>query len=222
MSKPFVLSAAAAACVALSAALIAAPAQAGVLFAFEEVNGDVVGTLSGSLDVSGVSDTGVFDRFLGEGIAPNLAQVASSGGVTAFVDTFAVMGPASLGSGGPTFASVSSGDAFLLSGGFTDGIVLALPDGYSGADLSGTLSFAGATLQGLGITPGDYVYTLVEDIPGLPPSQESLFAASAAAPANTITLRFTPGEAAVIPLPAGLPLLLAGLGALALLRRKRG
>ena len=131
------------------------------------------------------------------------------------------MGPASFGSGGLTFASVSSGDAFLLSSGFTEGIVLALPDGYSGADLSGTLSFAGATLQSLGITPGDYVYTLVEDIPGLPPSQESLFAASAAAPANTITLRFTTGEAAVIPLPTGLPLLLAGLGGLTLLRRKR-
>lgn len=96
----------------------------------------------------------------------------------------------------------------------------ALPRGYvSGTDLSATITFAGETFDSLGITPGEYIYEVV-----FAPEDEvpvSTFA-SAAQEENNIVVRFSPGEAAVIPLPAGLPLLLAGLGGLALLRRARG
>ncbi len=50
--------------------------------------------------------------------------------------------------------------------------------------------------------------------------KESIFVGAEAPSNNSITLLFGDVDS-VIPLPAGLPLLLAGLGSLALMRRKR-
>ncbi|HEY2049289.1 MAG TPA: PEPxxWA-CTERM sorting domain-containing protein [Caulobacteraceae bacterium] len=67
-------------------------------------------------------------------------------------------GPASFGPGGISFAAGSTGDSVFLWGANDD---LWLPAGYvSGAALSATTTYAGASLSSLGLTPGDYIYTL--------------------------------------------------------------
>lgn len=169
--------------------LIAGSAQAAVLFSFEETGGDVVGTLSGSLDLEGATPFGPSPIPL-DVIRPNAGFVSVSGGAGA---RYAILGPAIFGTGSAVFG-VGDGDAFSVNGGFQ---AISVPDGYGGGQLNSTLTFAGTTLALLGITPGEYVYSL---------------------PNDTVTLRF---NAAVIPLPATLPLLLGALGlGLAALRRR--
>ena len=166
-------------------------ADAAVLFAFEETGGDVVGTLSGSADLTGLSF--FFDGQVPGGyVDPELADLVSGPGA---LDVYAGMaGPAAFGAGGLTNASSSAGHAFGVLGatGF-----LGVPDGYaSGATLDATTVFAGHTFASLGIMPGTYVYNWSSD---------------------SVTVRFGP---APIPLPAGLPLLAGGLGLLAWFRRR--
>lgn len=182
----------------LSLALAAADASAAVLFDFEEGGGDVVGRLSGSLDLTGAVPLGPGSPSLGDpGLVPLIGGLYNGNAVG---DWYLISGPTYFGPGGPAAASSSTGSLFQLNQ-----AILSLPAGYaSGAPLAGTLSFAGATLATLGITPGDYVFTLE----------------GAAAADNAITLRFTPG--AVIPLPATLPLLLGALGLGVVALRRRG
>jgi len=222
MRTPVALSAAIGA--ALSAAMLAAPAQAGVLFAFEETADGVFGTLSGSLDVTN-AQSGVLGGAGATSIDPSRGSVflvRDLAGLGQSIDSYLVTGPSAFGSGGGQDATDASGDAFAVGIADDLGEEVFLPDEYiSGTELSGTLAFAGATFDSLGITPGTYVWELVPlEVPVLEPRTESVFVANAPASDNVITVTFT--EAAVIPLPAGLPLLLAGLGGFALLRRTRG
>jgi hypothetical protein len=82
----------------------------------------------------------------------------------AFLDNYiGFTGPASFGSGGEFPASFGSGDLFLLSAPFGS---LDVPRGYvSGAALSSTATWNGATLASLGVTPGTYVWTWGTGLP---------------------------------------------------------
>lgn len=182
----------------LSLALAATDASAAVLFSFVESGGDVVGTLSGSLDLGGAVLLDPAQPSLGDpGLIPAIGGLYNG---NAAGDWYLISGPADFGLGGPAPASSSTGSLFQLNQ-----AILNLPAGYvSGAPLAGELSFAGATFATLGVTPGDYVFALE----------------GASAGDNAITVRFTPE--AVVPLPAGLPLLLGALGLTLAMARRRG
>lgn len=178
---------------ALALSLSAGAAQSAVLFAFEETGGNVVGTLSGSLDLTGASY--LRTASVGSGIVSSRGEVAIEGNVYMYAAT----GPAPFGSAfTPTFGT-GVGSPFFVQG-VPGRIGVGVSTVYtSGSALSGTLTFLTASFLSLGITPGEYVYTL---------------------PNDTVTLRFS--QAQVVPLPATLPLLLGGLGlAFAAARRRR-
>ncbi|UWQ22746.1 VPLPA-CTERM sorting domain-containing protein [Jannaschia sp. W003] len=181
----------------LGAALSAGAANAAVLWDFQETGGDVVGIFAGSLDLSGAGSAGAgglpFDLFS----ASDAAAIQSDS--TGSFDTYEFdAAPANFGTDGLTLATSGTGDAFAVLGA-NSGNEVGVPTGYaSGQALAGTLTFANQTFAALGVTPGSYVFSL---------------------PNDTITVRF--GPTAPVPLPATLPLLLAGFGGLALLRRRR-
>jgi hypothetical protein len=179
---------------ALASLSIAAPASAAVTLNFIETGSGVVGSFSGSLDLTGMS------------LTPSLASPASFmnpfSGVVGFYTASAfdryAAAPAfqEFGFGGASAPTAVSGDTFgLRSGSFR----VDVPVGYvSGSLLSGSATFAGSTLADLGIAleSGPFVYTL--------PS------------ADTITITANP-----VPEPSTVGLMLAGLGVLGLVARRR-
>jgi hypothetical protein len=119
----------------------------------------------------------------------------SPAGSDGVADRYSIDGPESFGDGLLRTATSAAGSLFVIIGADT---YVGVPQGYAGEALAGTVTFAGATFDSLGITPGEYVFSL---------------------PKDTVTLRFAP--TAVIPLPASLPLLLGALGAAAFAARSR-
>jgi hypothetical protein len=176
--------------IALASALCV-PAQASIIYVFTETDGNVVGTLSGSVDTTGLT------VFSGTKVSaplfnPGTGQLFSGpGGPVAVI--FGAFAAQSWGSVGFHVADSTTGDPFAIA--HTN---LFLPFGYvSGAALSGTLTFLSATFASLGITPGSYVYTLPNE--------------------DTVTVRFE----APAPEPATLALLSLGLAGLAVARRRK-
>lgn len=184
------------------ALLSAAPASALIQIDIFETGSGVTATYSGSIDVTGLEFTSTQDgSSLTSAVFPGLPfflsiDAASFDGYNLAED---VTPWEPFGAFTSTEAFETSGDAFGFAPG--EGLVgkqFLLPAGYvSGATLSGSMSFLGATLASMGITAGSYSYAL---------------------PADTIQL--TAG-ASPVPLPAAAPLLAAGLGGLALLSRRR-
>jgi hypothetical protein len=180
---------------ALCCSMWAGTAPAAVLWSFQETSSDVVGSFSGSLDLTGASGAGISNVSQPQ-MTPTLATIFSGADFTLQVDLYQIVGPTSFGAGGTTLASSASGASLVLGG--LNGVV-GVPIGYSsGTMIGGQIIFAGATFASLGITPGEYVYAL---------------------PNDTLAVRF--GPAAAIPLPATLPLLLGALGLAALAARGR-
>jgi hypothetical protein len=180
---------------ALASLSIATPASAAVTLNFIETGSGVVGSFSGSLDLTGMA------------LTPSLASPASfmnpfSGNVgfysaSAFDRYAAASAFQEFGFGGFSAPTAVSGDTFGLdSGAF---VRVDVPVGYvSGSLLSGSATFVGSTLADLGIAleSGPFVYTL--------PS------------ADTITITANP-----VPEPSTVGLMLAGLGVLGLVARRR-
>ena len=176
----------------------ATPARAAAIMSFDQVGTDVVGTLSGSLDLTGMTADALPSTFVGAGVEPNLAGFSIGTVGDPQTHYTQVTGPTSFGSGGYTGADNSSATDFAVyGGGPTTG--LWVPVGYtSGNPLSGTLLFSNATFSSLGLTPGTYLYTLGSG--------------------DTVTVQI--GPAAPVPEPASMLLLGSGFSA-ALLRRRR-
>ena len=150
--KKFALS-----CLAAFCLLSAAPGRAHASFTFTltQVGGNVVVDGSGTINTNALTifNGGTYKAFLG----PD--QAGLYGGpttVTNFALYYGASGTANFGSGGTTFASVGSG-SFV---GVDQGAYIIVPQGYvSGASLSDTDTYTGATLASLGFTPGTYTYT---------------------------------------------------------------
>jgi len=163
--------------------------QAEVLIAANEVGNNVVFSISGTLDISGLT----LGANVGgvAGIAPFTALVASAGLTTQYLG---LTGPTSFGEGFNNFDAVSVGSPFTLSGYLGQ---VYLPRGYtSGFSLSAEISLPNTTFNNLGadITGAPYEWYV--------PSGDS------------ITLLFS-----AVPEPRSEPILLLGFGSILLLRR---
>jgi len=183
--------------------------SSGLVFTLEEINGDVIGTLSGSLDLdNAVPGTSNGLSAIGARINPPSPFISTGSPEGISVDSYLlssapVFGPGEASSDTLTFASMFTGDIFLLTTDFVGGDPAfvpsaLLPDGYvSGTALSASMFFADATFDSLGITPGTYVYPLLQDPPiTLPPDGSSL-CTSDLTPGKTITV--IAGEDAALP-----------------------
>lgn len=164
-------------------------AQSAILWTFQETGGNVVGAFTGTLNMAGMS-------FCCEpGFSP-AAINASNGTVSTQLN-----GPEDFyfGISGPTLGPGFQVDATSFSGSplFVSNFAIAVPDGYAGGLIDGTLTFDAASYASLGITPGTYVYNLAND---------------------TITVDF---QVSAVPLPATLPLVLTALGMLGIFARRR-
>lgn len=145
-------------CAFLTSAAFLAPvaAHANAVISFVQSGTGVVGTLSGSLSFT---SPGCCTTLVGLGVQPN-AAIASFGAVgdTQTGTITGISGPASFGPGGGTTASSSTGAAVYFLGAAGE---LWLPSTYiSGDSLMATSTFDGASFSSLGMTPGQYVYTL--------------------------------------------------------------
>jgi hypothetical protein len=173
-------------------------ADAAATFTFVEQGGNVVGTLSGSLDITGLSSIG--DSVDGASVDSGLAFLRSAPAAATGMLGYDVAGPLFFGPGGGNVAaSARSGLALNLFGGLIGGGLLFIESSYSSGDaMTGSMTFAGTGLAGIHVTPGSYTYTLRNQ--------------------DTFTLVFRE-----VPAPASLPLLAGALGMLGLagaLRRK--
>ncbi|WP_146204902.1 hypothetical protein [Jannaschia seohaensis] len=170
-----------------------------MVFSISEETSGVEMNYSGEIDLTGLV-------FLGSGAGSVAGLNSSTGTLVNQVgpfDSYVPGAPVSFGTGGLTVASSATGDVF----GLVDGVDVAgqdelqLPVGYvSGAPISGSFSFAGASFTSLGLTSGtSFLNTL----------------------SNGDTIRIDVGISAAVPLLATLPLLLAGIGAIGWAARRR-
>ena len=178
----------------VAGSLWASVAPAAVLLQFSEVGDDVVASFSGSLNLTGLR---LFtSQTATDGVSASEGAYSNGG----LVDIYMTTGPLSWGGGGFTSASANNGDFFTINGSTSVGSLFAVKAGYtSSTSISGGSVFLGQSLASLGLNTGTYEYTL---------------------PNDRITVQI--GPSAVVPLPAAGLLLLGGLGALTLMRRKQG
>ncbi len=185
-----------AALAALAALSLAPAAQAAVTGVFSESGGDLLLEFSGTLDLTGIAlPRGTQAGGAAEASVGNGEVVSRPAGVN--YDLYLVLTvPTDFT---PVFTSgVPTGPdplAFVNS--------LSVPEGYAGEEIEAGILFAGTTYADLGLTGTSWVWTLPND-------SITIYA-----------LGEEPGPAAV-PVPAALPLTLAGLAALGLAGRRRG
>jgi PEP-CTERM motif len=183
--------------------LSASVAKSAVVISFEEVSGNVVGLLSGSVDLTGAASDGVGTASATAAfVFPSLGAVdtqAFTDGVS--LTLYQLSGPTTFGPGGISTANSSSAPLLDVVGAHTGGRNngdLILPTAYiSGTELTGVITFDGQTFASLQMTPGEYIWSLSNE--------------------DTVTLTI----GATTPLPAALPLFSGGLGLIGLMARRR-
>ena len=130
-----------------------------LIFTAQEVGADVVTSVSGFVNTTGLTNTGSASgrgRFAGTSSGGSVIQVGPN---VSYINWGGVTGSAVFGSGSRTFATTNTGDNAGI-GTFSTGFVLFLPQTYvSGASMSGTSTYTGATLASLGMTAGTYNWT---------------------------------------------------------------
>ncbi|AXI54978.1 hypothetical protein C1J05_11195 [Sulfitobacter sp. JL08] len=209
-------------------AIAVAPLQASVVFSFQEVSGDVVVTSSGVLDLAGLTYYSDGGR-LGAVINPSTGEIGTGpvGGGIANADVYygLTSSPEFFGPGGARIADFGSGSGiFLRSTGLAvgDGDALYVPLGYStGEEIFGTAVYEGTSFDGLGLVRGRYEYSwasdsVILDILGPPPP--------GCIPSNYTPPKcepWRPDGLSAVPLPAAVPMLLAGIGGLGFMARRK-
>jgi len=180
---------------AAMALFTAVPAKAAVVVLFEESGSDVNVSYSGTLNASGAQNS-YYDNYSPAVIFnPNGQKFGIRNNHTTTRYTYAVPFSSPLGfafgTGGAATPTTSFGDTFEIGSSS-----VRVKQGYSGTNLSGLMTFAGATFASLGLTAGSHVAYL---------------------PNDTVTFQIP----AAVPLPAAFPLLLAALGGLGFAARRR-
>jgi hypothetical protein len=148
----------------MMALCFAGQARGAFTLSFQESDGNVVATGSGSIDTSALSVFSSLSEIADLDPAEGLVFAGPTSAVTC-VAWSGITGPSSLGSGDGSFPTSGSGDfAGVLAGD------VYLPSGYvSEHPLSDTTTWTGATYSTLGLSPGSYTYTW-----GTGPSADSL------------------------------------------------
>jgi hypothetical protein len=142
---------------ALASLAIPASVMADVTVNIVQSGSDVVATETGSLDTSTLSFHASGSNG-GPTIIPNVAGVLLGNPSSGTENTWSISnsGPTSWGSGSQTNASSTTGTYFGMTRQFD---FLVLSNNYiSGSPISGTATWTGETLSGLGLNPGTYVY----------------------------------------------------------------
>lgn len=176
---------------ALCLTVAAGAANAVVMVSIEETGADVVATFEGTIDLTGLSFFGS-STAVRDQVRPNIPIFFS---IFNGWDAYTIDGVAPVfGSGGATVSTSHTGQSFGW-----DNNYLYVPSGHtSRGDIMGSMTFASADFTSLGMTEGTYttVFSNGEEI--------------------ILTVGTT-----VVPLPASLPLLVAGLGGLGLAARRK-
>ncbi|HEY1885581.1 MAG TPA: PEP-CTERM sorting domain-containing protein [Roseiarcus sp.] len=145
----------------LALTAISGRAHAAIVINFHEVGSDVVGSASGSADLTDLTLVATTILFAPGEVTPSKGgATVGDPGETHFYK--GADGPTSFGTGRQTEASSGSGDfvgVFAVSAFALSPIVL-LPQNYvSGAPLSGSSVFDNQSLESLGLDVGQYTYT---------------------------------------------------------------
>ncbi len=188
-----------AAAIVLAGAVFSRSAEASFILDVNQVGPDVVGTGSGTIDLSGLTFEATQTLFAE--LKPQFS-VAIVGATASAAFYIAATGPGNFGSGTATGPDTSSGNLVGIGAG---GTTVAVPSGYvSGTALSDGFTYDNATYADLGVTPGTYTWSW-----GTPGTANF----------DTFVLDIHPASAAV-PEPSTLAVLVAGLLGLGFLRRK--
>ena len=147
-------------------ASIAISSLGGIIITGEEVydsgtsQTNVVFSYTGSLDMTGQTTSSIGGTW--NGIHPSDAYLAinSNNGKNG-LKSEELSGPTSFGAGSSYISDSSrSGDYFVIDG-YKHNFII--PENYaSGAQISGSSTYANNTLAGMGITPGTYTWTLTQ------------------------------------------------------------
>ena len=186
---------------------------AGFLLRVEQQGSNVLVTGSGSFDTGAFSGAYYYPGWPAPALIPGAgtATLNPAGGAVTLMNGNAdfwlftpgvdFVGPTAFGPGGLVYADTTSGDQIGLWG--LSG-VLALPAGYNANDpIVSAMTIIDATISGLGLTPGDYVWSLGDAL------------------GQSFTLQVIPANAVPIPEPRSWVLFGIGLAGLGLLGRRR-
>jgi hypothetical protein len=186
---------------ALVVGMAASSASASVIVSILQNGTDVDIVASGSLDLSGASAIGSNNSY-GVGVIPggiNWYIAPGSGGANKWYGLTGTTLPFGTSTTFNTSYSSASGDNFFIWGQVGGAPTVGVDDAYvSGDSIYSELTYSNITVADLGFLEGSYLFSL---------------------PGDTITVNIGVVTAAV-PLPAGLPLLLAGVMGFAAFRRK--